>query len=99
MALLTLRFLDHPERFLPVRDVRDGLAYAAPLLAPIGPDQESGPQGNVGVSVARLMQQPVLTYYLCARIGQNGEFFAGSFFPNIMSVLVIVNADGNKADA
>src|SRR6516162_3997798 len=50
-SLLFLRFLDHSDGFFPVWNVGDRLAYLAPLFAPIGADQQRGPQSNIGASV------------------------------------------------
>src|SRR5215472_970368 len=97
--LFRLRLLDHPERFFPVRNVGNRLAYPAPFLTPIGPDQEGGAQGDVAVMVAPLMQQAVLPDDLGAGIAQDREFFFSGLFPNIMCMLLIVNADWNKPDA
>jgi hypothetical protein len=97
--LFRLRLLDHPKRFFPVGNVGDRLAYTAPFLAPVGPDQERAPQGDVTVFVPRLMQQAVPADYLGAGIAEDREFFLGGLFPNIVCMLLIVNADGNKPDA
>src|SRR5262245_50530900 len=45
------------------------------------------------------MQQAVLTDYLRAGIAEDCEFPLRSLLPNFMSMLLIVNANGNETDA